>query len=429
MSYEVKQGAMTDRIWAEMKQMAQDYVCTQCGGELTVHTNAEKGTIEVGCLNPEHHGWIERETYTQSMRRGEDIHPAIRATIERKMMPKEELGRAMNMLALRYPKAIVDAGTATLFIMDCMRLDIDPLISPAEAIPVPFKTTLQDGTIKPTIQMVITEDGWLSMAARGCPDRWAGSPSVEVVNDKELAKSLCGDADAWLWKATGRTKDMEPEQTSMAYGYYTHTEHENARNKKLPAATQPGNQARIRAIKRWVRENFAECRQNMMDMTAEWFQRAEGVKAAKEFIDAEYSLLALPEPLGGGELASQSTKGDEKTGEPPAADIREDGKGDETDLPSPKVTTKPEKIGAPAAEPEAQIEGEGFTIKLAWLKESLKELKWSENTCKTFLVGRYKVSPQGTLEEVIKRLTREQAEEFTKEIQGRVERHQPGLFD
>ncbi|GAH89030.1 unnamed protein product, partial [marine sediment metagenome] len=168
------------------------------------------------------------------MRRGKEIHPAIRDKIERKMMPKEELGRAMNLLALRYPRAIVDPATAALFILDCMRLDIDPLISPAEAVPVPFKSRLPDDTLKVTIQMVITEDGWLSMAARGCPDRWAGSPSVEVVHDNALAKSLCGDEDAWLWKATGRTKDMEPGQTSMAYGYFTHKEQKKAEDSKLP---------------------------------------------------------------------------------------------------------------------------------------------------------------------------------------------------
>jgi len=49
-------------------------------------------------------------------------------------MPKDELGRAMNLLSLRYPDAIVDAPTAALFIRDCARLDLDPLIAPAEAV-------------------------------------------------------------------------------------------------------------------------------------------------------------------------------------------------------------------------------------------------------------------------------------------------------
>jgi len=70
--------------------------------------------------------------------------------------------------------------------------------------------------------------------------------------------------------------------------------------------------------------------------------------------------------------------------------------------------------------PPAELEGEGFHIDLIWLNESLKELKWTEDTAKTWLVGKYKVSPEGTLEDVIKRLTREQAEEFVQEIQDRL---------
>ncbi|GAJ07761.1 unnamed protein product, partial [marine sediment metagenome] len=42
-------------------------------------------------------------------------------------------------------------------------------------------------------------------------------------------------------------------------------------------------------------------------------------------------------------------------------------------------------------------------------------------------VGKYKVSPQGTLTEVLQRLTREQAEDFVKEINSRREK-QVSLF-
>ncbi|GAI40629.1 unnamed protein product, partial [marine sediment metagenome] len=181
MVYEVKRDEVTQAQWEEMKKIVRENVCPDCGAELQIHTNPEKGTIEVGCLNREHHGFIERTTYTQEFRRGETVHPAIQRAIERKMVPKDELGRAMNLLALRYPTAIVDPPTAALFIMDCTRLDIDPLISPAEAVPVPFKSKRRDkeGKVieeKTTITMVITEDGWLSMAARGCKEDWVGPP-------------------------------------------------------------------------------------------------------------------------------------------------------------------------------------------------------------------------------------------------------------
>jgi len=176
--------------YEEMKNIVATQVCAQCGGELTIRTNPVDDTnnLEIWCPhNPDHHGYVERETYTQAMRRGEEIHPAIVSAIERKMVPKDDLGRAMNLLALRYPNAIVDPPTAALFIMDCARLDIDPLISPAEAVPIPFKSRKKKsgGQVeeKVTVQMIITEDGWLSMAARGCADKWVGAPAVELVND------------------------------------------------------------------------------------------------------------------------------------------------------------------------------------------------------------------------------------------------------
>ena len=67
-----------------------------------------------------------------------------------------------------------------------------------------------------------------------------------------------------------------------------------------------------------------------------------------------------------------------------------------------------------------QIQGEGFRIDLNFLKESLQALKWTEETCKSFLVSKYKVSSAGSLAEVLQRLTRQQAEEFTKELSERL---------
>ncbi len=83
--------------------------------------------------------------------------------------------------------------------------------------------------------------------------------------------------------------------------------------------------------------------------------------------------------------------------------------------------------GAPAIFSDFAF-GEGFNISMDWLKESQKTLKWSDETLKTFLVSQYKVSPQGSLGEVISRLTWEQAEKFVKEINKRLEKQQPGLF-
>ncbi len=420
---EIKQDEVTQEQWDEMKKIAQENVCPECGAELQIHTNPEDRTIEVGCLNRDHHGFIERETYTQAMRRGEGVPLVIQTAIERKMLPKDQLGRAMNLLALRYP-AIVDPPTAALFIMDCARLDIDPLISPAEAVPVPFKSKRKDDKgnvveVKTAITMIITEDGWLSMAARGCKDDWVGPPRTMRLEEylaslpenrkktreellaiaREIKFSKCKDEEAWYYVAVGKRRGGED---TVIPGYFTHADHKTAQDRHTPAGTQPGNQARVRAIKRWVREVFPECRQRMIELTTEWYQRADGIQAAQEYIDAEYSFIRLPE--GGGKVGAAAPK-------------------------ARAQATKPvSPLAAETKPPDEVSEGESFHIDLTWLQESQKTLKWSDNTCKTFL-SKYKVSLQGTLTEVLQRLTREQAEEFVHEIQERVAKKQPELFE
>ena len=66
MVYGVKREELTEQQWQEMREIAANNVCGICGAELQIHTNPEKATLEVGCLNREHHGYIERTTYTQN---------------------------------------------------------------------------------------------------------------------------------------------------------------------------------------------------------------------------------------------------------------------------------------------------------------------------------------------------------------------------
>jgi hypothetical protein len=296
----------------------------------------------------------------------------------------------MNLLALRYPDAIKDPATAALFIVDCTRLDIDPLISPAEAVPVPFKSRKKDGKgnvieEKTTITMVVTEDGWLSMAARGCKDDWVGPPRTMRLEEyltslpenrkkpreeiltiaREIKKSVCKDEEAWYYVAIGRRRDGED---TIIPGYFTHTDYERAERAHLPAAAQPGNQARVRAIKHWVREVFPECRQKMMELTAEWYRRAEGIKAAQEYIDAEYDFIRLPE--GGEKVGEQAEKG------------AREGKAVATIVSTPKVA-KSQKIGASAARDPQTIKNFGDLFQALWddfslsKSEALRELNAS----------------------------------------------------
>ena len=419
---EIKQDEVTQAQWDEWKQLMRDNCCSECGCDLTIKTIPEHATLYFGCHNTEHHGFIERETWTQSFRRGAEIHPAIRDNIERKMIlpggqPAEV---ALSMIQTRFPRADMDEPSAALFLWDCVRLDLDPLLG--EIFPATFKTKDKDGTEHKVVQPIISEDGWLSLAARSCAEAWAGPPRTMRLEEylqmqdaykekpyaevKEIAKEiktdLCKDPEAYVWVAIGHRKDQED---TIGYGWYKKSE------EGVVAKNLPGNQARVRAIKRWVREVFPEAKSKMKEMTATWMERAGDVRDIQNVIQAEYHIVTEEPP----KLAEKAGK---TTGEKVGARA-----------PNPRAqATKP--ASAPSAEeksPVEAIEGEGFTIDPTWLNESLKELKWTDDTCKTFLVSQYQVSPQGTLEEVIKRLTREQAEEFVKEINKRLEK-QTSLF-
>lgn len=427
MPYEVKSDELTDDKYNEMQNITRDNICSVCGKELTVHTNPAAGSLEVGCIDRSHTGWRQRTTAVQEYRRGGAPESS-----------QVNLARMMNLLAIRYHTAIVDKPTAALFIGDCMRLGLDPLMQPAEAIPIPF-TRGKDG--KKIIQMIISIDGWLSMAARGCPEAWAGAPTIEPVFNDKLAESLSGDPKAWVYRATGcirLTGNFDAMSApSSAYGYYTQAEFKRAQQKELPAGKNPGNQAAVRAVKRWVRQNFPQCRQRMIELSAEWHRRAEGIEELEEYIDAEYTILDEKEPGEKGVKGTpKSPKSPKTTGKKASeAEIKcgakqegtgevteqETGEADAPDFSETETSSKKSEASA------ADIVGDGFNIDLQWLKDALSDLKWNDNTCKTFLVSQYKVSPQGTLEDVIKRLTREQAEDFVKQINKKLEK-QSSLF-
>jgi len=409
---EVKREEMTQEKWDEMRDMTKRLVCADCGGDLQIHTVPERDTLRIGCLNKEHHGYVERETYTQAMRRGEEVHPAIKSAIEKKMLPGGyPLGVALALIKTRFPRADLDDPSAALFVMDCLRLDLDPLLG--EIVPVTFKVTDKETKeVRRIVQPILTEDGWLSLAARACPDRWAGPPKTEPITDKDFKKELCGDENAWVWKATGKTKDGNESTT---YGWVKTSEIVKDTTKQTPKDTLPGNQARVRSIKRWVRETFPDAKAKMKEMTSEWLQRGKDVEGVHQIIEAEYHIVAELLPLKTG-------VGGEK-----AAAGAEEGKERTKVAVSPPTEAKTQKSAGAPPVVEA-VEGEGFHIDLTWLNENLKIIKWDEETTKSWIASHFKVDTQGELPDVLSHLTREQAEQFVHEIQERATK-QLGLFE
>jgi len=374
---------MADTAYEDMKKIVADQVCAQCGGPLTIHSNTDTGKVEVWCpYHPEHHGYVEVETYTQAFRRGEEVHPAIRDNIERKMILPggQPVGVALSMIQTRFPSADMDEPSAALFLWDCVRLDLDPLLG--EIFPATFKTRAKDGTWKKVVQPIISEDGWLSLAARSCSDAWAGPPRTMRLEEylqsqdaykekpyaevKEIAREikgdLCKDRDAYVWVAIGGRKDQED---TVTYGWYKKSE------EGVVAKNLPGNQARVRAIKRWVRETFPEAKAKMKEMTATWMERAGDVRDIQQVIEAEYHIVT----------ETQLLIGDEKSGEPAASiDV---GKGKkragETVSSSPKAQ-KTKKVGESATRDPDTIKNFGDLFQALWddfhlsKSEVLKEL-------------------------------------------------------
>jgi hypothetical protein len=285
--------------YQEGERIIRDFECGECGGTLVL-TWGGRYDVEgyvVKCAKDQEHSTIRKiRSITQAYRQGEAVPAEAREKVERRMMPVEvDINQALNILAIRYPSAELDKPSASLFLVDCMRLGLDPLLG--EATPVAFFNRKLG---KKIVTPIITEDGYLSMAARACPDRWAGPPSVEPVTDPALKKEICDDENGWVWKAIGRTRDMEPGQVSTAYGWFKTRERELAQQRGTPAGGLPGNQARVRAIKRWVRENFPEARARMKELTAEWMAEARGVREAEAIIEAEYTVFKA-EPPGEGD--------------------------------------------------------------------------------------------------------------------------------
>ena len=429
---EVKQGEMTQQQWDEMTRITRENVCSECGAELTIYTIPERKTLRAGCVvNKEHRGLIEKETYTQGYRRGKEVHPAIRDRIERKaLLPGGyDLGTALAMVQTRFPRAELDDPSAALFITDCVRLDLDPFLG--EIVPATF---YDSKTKRRIVQPIITEDGYLSMSARACPEEWNGPPKTMRLEDylmtleehkgkpyddikeiaKDIKKSLVKDENAEVYYAIGRRKGQAEDTFSPGWFKSSESTKETREGKEYETigGQAPGNQARVRAIKRFAREVYPESKAKMREMTAEWLNRAEGFDDVKNIIEAEYHIVA-EEPSKGNEKADQ--QGGQKEG---------------ARTPKPRAQARKAET-VPATQetsPDETIEGEGFSIPLEWLTESQKALKWSDQTMLSFLASSpYNVSGK-SVTEALGKLTREKAEQFTREIDSKVENKQPKLI-
>jgi len=65
--------------------------------------------------------------------------------------------------------------------------------------------------------------------------------------------------------------------------------------------------------------------------------------------------------------------------------------------------------------------GDSFVISSEWLTEAQKRLKWTNETMLSFIISQYKVTGK-TVTEALNKLTKEQAEDFTRKINQKLEK-------
>jgi len=288
----------------ELEHIAATHVCAECLGLLVTPWDSTANQIVLRCgTNKAHTGFQKVPSYMELWRRGQPIPPEIKANLESKygrLHMTQDPGTQVatttpgalsvekpSVLALivseRWPD--LEGKAVMLFCYHCIRMGLDPLLG--EIVPTVFRV---DKGTKQVLVPIITEMGMGSLAARARPEAWNGPPSVELVTDQELREAVSGDPDAIVWKATGRRRDWEPGREYSTYGWITRSQMAEAVEKKKPSGELPGNQARVRAIKRWIMEAYPESASIVRGMASQIKAESEGADEALDIIEAEYTV-------------------------------------------------------------------------------------------------------------------------------------------
>jgi hypothetical protein len=265
----------------EGKKLREKCRCAQCGAGLTVAWGGAFGidSYVLRCAEEaRHEGIISRPRLPAVT--GEKL--GALAVEDPQQLAALVMAKATDE-RLTYPAAV-------LFSYQALRLGLDPLAN--EVFPAVFKNKR---TGKVTVVPIVSEAGYGSLAARACPDAWNGPPATTPVTDPALREYVANDREAWVWEARGRRKDWEPGREYTTYGWMTRAQWEEARKQMTPAGQLPGNQARVRAVKRWIQEAYPEAMSLTRQMRAELVQQAEGVPQAMEVIEAEYRVVETGE--------------------------------------------------------------------------------------------------------------------------------------
>lgn len=394
----------------ELRQLNK---CLACGGILNVFLDQERGKAFLACNDwpRSHHEGIERE----ASRYEREGLAALNIPTRREIMA-EQIGekaislmkyegvisltrvQAMEILKTIWPRAPeVEVLKAALI---CQQYGLNPLMKHLYLIP--FKRREKG--------MIIGED-WAVVLGINTPRLLAQRRhhysyldlSPRLMNTEEQMKILGELDDSRIWAIT-KIKDLDTGAEVMGIGSWPKDE--------VPYGAEKGN----------TKLNMACIRSERQALDRQYpGEMPQGV----EVIDEQYTPPDLIRPEGDEIIGEQAKEAErvEKGGQPAAQTIISSPKG-QGEIPARVPASESAKIQLVDnylfAEPtqvdkQGMIEGEGFRIDFAFLKEAMKSLNWTDETCKSFL-AKFKVNTKGTLIEVIKRLNPDQAETFTKEL-------------
>lgn len=371
--------------------------CQVCRGALDVFLDLEKHKAFLACRDwpRTHHEGIEREA-----------QPLFEPNIPtRRKQMEEELGKEKTTKLEKYEGVVSLTRAQAMYVLQtiwpdapqvevikaamiCAQYGFNPLMR--HIFLIPFKKHNKKGEVIGVDWAIVRGIGADRLLAQRRHHFSYLDLSPRRMTEEEQTKVRGEVDDSKIWAIT-KIKDMDTGAEAMGIGSWP--AHEE------PYGVEKGNSKLNMACIHSERQ--ALDRQYPGEMP-------QGVGVIDEkYIEADYTLLAK----GGEEIGGSAGEKERGVGKPGTAIFS----------PPEQETTK---IGAPAAE---LIQGEGFSIELPWLNQTMKEINWSWETAKTWL-AKFKIDTQGTLEDVIKRLTRDQAEEFVNEVQRRVADKQMELW-
>ena len=381
----------------QLQELRKKNRCKECGGRMDVFMDFDRGKAYLACgdwKRTQHEG-IEREAplpfEPNILTRRKDVEEQLgkqKATALERYEGVVSLTKAeaMEILKTIWPQApeieVLRAGII------CHQYGLNPLMK--HIFLIPFKRR-KEGKVVGEDWAIVQGIGSNRLIARRHHNYSYLDLTPRRMTEEEQVKINGEVDDTKIWALT-LLKDMETGAEAIGVGSWPIDE--------VPYGTEKGNTKLNMACIRSEREAIDRLYPAEMP---------HGVEVMEEkYIDVEYHIDKTG--VGGEKVAAGTNEGKAKTmatGTPPT---QETGKSQKS------------AVALAAAEGD-KIVGEGFSIDLTWLNESVKTLKWSEVALRTFL-SRYNIDTKGTIPDVLKKLTREKAENFTNEITSRLEKQQ-----